>query len=160
MYIAVECFLDVTLMQVLGFSAAQINHAGNKGKVLKTIKQDNKYKYGMVDKDEDTIGKLGNLRQFSALDTQDGLTLCAYVADSSRRLIVVDEKLEIWLLYACRHVGLKPETFGLPSSYALLHEASIAKDRPKISQLVNALQQNQSTHIATLRHFLRQLEDR
>ncbi len=112
MMVYVECFNDTYLFKQIKKIKGnlEIDHAGNKTRVIKKIKK-NKSGLGIVDKDNDDMEK--ELPGSVFIRKKYGISVYSY---HKSIIIEFEIDLENWLYTVARNNKLKPSDYNLPNS--------------------------------------------
>ena len=125
-YFIVECNPDQLLVEVL-FNARkrEINHAGDRGRVLKALRRREGAALGVVDEDPDSGTSLEILLQrerFQEINEEDdeylGIRRFKY---GEKMILALQPNLEGWTIRMARACGIRLKDYGLPEDPDELH---------------------------------------
>jgi len=115
----VECFPDAELVRVLGVGKRRIGHRGSKGNVVNRV-EESEQAIGLIDEDPASAQPKA-LAAYEMLEQGEGLKLLASRARGRKRIIVIQPRLEDWILERAAVSGLRPSRYGLPGGPQELH---------------------------------------
>jgi len=115
----VECYADVALVRTLGVQRDRIRHERSKGNVVKCV-QGSEEGVGVIDEDPSSAQPRA-LASYELIDQADGLKFLACGANRRKRIIVIQPRLEDWILRRASMLGLRPSDYGLPGDPHKLH---------------------------------------
>lgn len=126
--IYLECYTDEALVKALGIHKKEIYHSFGKSNVCKRLEKSRNSK-GLVDEDPGRtqppyIGKM------IIKSNEDDIKLL-YDNDTNNNLIVLNPKLEEWILKSAKEVGVNMEDYSLPEDADELHKVIATKNPPK-----------------------------
>ena len=146
----VECLPDETLVKVLGFTKNYITHHAGKSTVLRRLGKV-KNELAMIDEDPGTA-KTSFEKGLRFISSKDGII--QYTDNSGNKVVVLQGKLEDWILAVCKRNKIDISSFGLPSRSSELHE--IINDRLRsFERLIAHLIKNNIKDIITLKNSLK-----
>jgi hypothetical protein len=152
MIVHVECLPDETLLRKLGFSRKQVEHHQGKSRVLAKIRSLTN-QVGLIDEDP-TSAKHPYEHVLERQDTVNGVT---YLTDLQRKnkVLVLQVKLEDWIIAACPKSQIDITTFGLPNRPNDLH--SVMNYRiAAFEKLLDALLEAKNPYLLTLSRWLQE----
>jgi len=127
----VECKPDAALVRSLTLTSRRnVQHAGNKSELLKTITERYINSKGIIDEDPQSI-QPPQMQRFKEKQnlTRYGIRIL-HQTNRNNTLIILCPKLEDWILEAAQEVNIGPEIFNLPNDPEKLHkEINIQIDR-------------------------------
>ena len=153
-----ECYIDTTLIEVLGFG--KTNHKHNNSEVIKTLEQkgyNNNIGIGIIDRDKkqpkkftaDYIikKKIGNIELFQK-------------NDASQRYIIVHPNIEKWIDDEAEKYQISRVKYGLPQDFKafknITKDISIGK-KPGIKNYLSAIQNQQNSGFKKLKDLITEL---
>lgn len=147
----VECYNDETVLRVLGVPKAEIRRMRGKGNVLNRLKREAADPItGMVDRDS-ASPHAGKLVPFVLAEECDGLALHTW---KKNRLVVVDDRIEDWIMNALKQANMDPAAHRLPTNAAGLHRLETqVMDTRLVDALTMACDALPAT-VRTMRRFL------
>lgn len=113
-----ECKPDEVLVQQLGFSKKYITHHSSKSRVFKKISEI-KNELAMVDEDPRSV-KTTYEKGLTLIKEEEGVK--QYSDQSGNRIIVLEGKLEDWIISRCKKSKIDISKFGLPNNSSDLHD--------------------------------------
>jgi hypothetical protein len=143
---------DETLLKKLGFSRKQVEHHQGKSRVLAKIRSLTN-QVGLVDEDP-TSARHPYEHVLEKRDTINGVT---YLTDPQKKnkVLVLQVKLEDWIIAACQKSQIDITTFGLPNRPNDLH--SVLNYRiPAFEKLLDALLKAENPNLLILRSWLQE----
>ena len=148
--IYVECKPDYTLVKsIANIPRRQINHAGNKSEVCKTLKKCEMC-IGLVDEDPFSVQP----SYFQDLHVKElSLHELKVLHDTSRDnyVVVLCPRLEDWILKAAQEISVDVKEYGLPDDDVELHKR-INKNLGRFEELIRELES--CKRVKTLRNLL------
>ena len=115
--IHLECLPDEVLISKLGISKKEIVHHQGKSRVFHTLKN-NSGLIAMVDEDPgSTKTKYENSLNF--VEEFEGIK--KYSDNSGNSVIILQGKLEDWIIFVCKKYEINLNSFGLPDRPNTLH---------------------------------------
>ena len=120
--IGVECNLDEFLVRSLGFSRKRINHAGDKGRVVKKV-NNSQILIGMIDEDPYSR-QPKDMERYKEKEVRGSVKLLVNRNDPQKHLIQVSPILEEWLYERARINRMSMDEYNLPREPMKLHSFS------------------------------------
>jgi hypothetical protein len=150
MVIHIECLPDETLLKKLGYSKKQVEHHQGKSRVLSKIKS-LRDQVGLIDEDP-MSSQHPYEKSLIVEDSSHGITF-RKDPNKNNKILVLQVKLEDWIISACRRSEIDIEEFGLPRTPNELH--SVLNNRiPAFARLLDALLAANNPNLLTLRAWL------
>jgi len=152
--IVVECNPDEKLVKALGAFRKNVIHQPNKGAVCNFLKKNREY-IGIVDEDPGSA-KPSYLNEFKVVhqnNTELGFIVLQHPVHKTK-VIVVQPRLEEWVINCCKRSNLILSKFGLPEDPKRLHSVLPSKlelFRKVIVELVH----HQSPQILALKNAIK-----
>lgn len=122
--IYVECYPDKTLVNCLGISKREINHAFSKGNVCNKLEKSKNSK-GMVDEDPSSA-QPGYIQKLKIISDENDIRVL-YGKEGKNLMIVLCPRLEEWILKAAKEVNANMKKYGLPDDADKLHKIISSK---------------------------------
>jgi len=145
----VECLPDEALIKKLGFTKKSVIHHGGKSRVFRQI-QLSKNQLALVDEDPSSA-KTTYEQGLKLVGISQGVKL--YSDKSGNKIIVLQGKLEDWIIATCKKAGIKMASFGLPDKPNDLH--SVINQRiDKLDGLIDYLLKSKNIAIKQLKDWL------
>jgi len=135
----VECKPDEVLAKILGFRTNEIAHQPNKGEVCNYMMK-SKVKIALIDEDPGSTSQPKLLKQFKLEINQFDIKYLA-LKKEDKNVIILQPRLEEWILKRCKVSGVKPEDHFLPS------------DNKKLKDVINL-------HLNRFEELLKNLSDK
>jgi hypothetical protein len=113
----VECLPDETLVKKLGVTRKMVNHHAGKSRVFSKLKTT----YGeiaMVDEDPGSV-KTDYEKNLIFIDNSHGIRV--YKDERDNRILILNGKLEDWIIATCKTANINISLFGLPDRPNDLH---------------------------------------
>jgi hypothetical protein len=148
--IHVECLPDETLLKQLGFSKKSITHHSGKSRVFKKL-QSVKNEVAMVDEDPGSA-KHPYENKLKRIETKEGIS--KYTDASGNIVVVLEGKLEDWIVSVCKKDKVKLDSFNLPDNPDKLHD-KINYSLPHFEKLVKHLKDTNNKAIQYLTDCLK-----
>ena len=146
----IECNPDGLLVSKLGFKERYITHNSGKSRVYTKLSRTSS-SLAMVD--EDPGGpKHPYENRLIFNEEKEGIKL--YSDSNKNKVLMLNVKLENWILSVCRSEKIDPEKFGLSSSPKQLHD-NINNQLDKFSNLIDELISRKNSAIIQLKSWLR-----
>jgi hypothetical protein len=149
-HIHVECLPDETLVRQLGFSNKYITHHSGKSRVMKKL-GDVKNEIAMVDEDPGTA-KTTFEKNLKSVGDEEGII--QYLDNAGNKIIVLQGKLEDWILAVCKRNKININDFGLPDKPNELHSV-IHHKLPNFEKLIIHLLKTNNKALHTLKNCLK-----
>jgi len=149
--IHVECLPDETLLKKLGFSRKQITHHTGKSRVFYQLTK-SKNIVAMVDEDPKSP-KTSHEKTLIFIKEQDGIMI--YTDQFKNRIIILEVKLEDWVIALCKKYEVNILKFGLPDKPNDLHD-KINQHLPKFEKLIDSLLVKNNPALLFLKENLKQ----
>ena len=150
MMLLLECLPDETLARKLGIAKRNCWHFFGKDRVCKALRR-NQGMVAMIDDDPNSVQPpyLGGLETVS---DKDGIRV---MRDNARnhRVIVLQPRLEEWMIATARADGIPMSDFGLNERGNELHR-EINSRLPAFVKLIDALAEAGSKRLGRLRELL------
>jgi len=147
----VECYNDETVLRAIGVSRKAIRRMRGKSNVIGHLKKDAHRKdTGMVDRDARSPNP-APLGPFIHAEAEHDAVLYTY---KEQRLVVVEDNIEDWIVKALLACGLKLSDYTPASTAAKLNRLEARVCEPGLMKAMNALLENGSPHVATLKRYL------
>ncbi|MBM4045564.1 MAG: hypothetical protein FJ279_10650 [Planctomycetes bacterium] len=115
----VECYADAALVRTLGVERGRIRHERSKGNVVNRV-EESEQAIGLIDEDPASAQPRA-LAAYEVFAQGEGLKLLASRARGQKRIIVIQPRLEDWILERAAVSGLRPSKYGLPGGPQELH---------------------------------------
>jgi hypothetical protein len=145
--IHVECYPDEALVKQLGFK--QVKHHSGKSRVFGQLSKEKK-QCAMVDEDPGSA-KSNYEKGLRLLNEKDGLK--QFTDNNGNIVVVLQGKLEDWILVVCKKSGVDISRYNLPINNRELH--SIIHLRLKsFNDLIQDLLKRKNPALLTLKSFL------
>ncbi|MEQ9102413.1 hypothetical protein [Imperialibacter sp.] len=146
----VECYPDEALVKKLGFTRKCIIHHAGRSRVFKKLSQMNG---GLAVVDED-LGSPRSTYEKNLRFVEESNGLKLYADSLQNKAIVLNDKLESWIVYLCKSSGVKLSDFKLPDKPKQLHDV-IHHSIPKFEALLDHLVEINSPGLAQLSKWLK-----
>lgn len=117
--IHLECEPDEVLVKALGFPRKKVNHHNDKGRVCNKLEKETEV-IGMIDEDPDSPQPT-YLKQLTEVETKHSIRLLNDVK-RGHKLIVIQPRLEEWILAVAAKQRVDVKLFGLPDKPERLHQ--------------------------------------
>lgn len=161
--ILTECFGDTELIKALGYSRKQINHQKGKGNCSSAMKKNYTSRVAVAIIDNDKSGSESNyFKEFLEVEKKDDARLIKRKHPTkSHYLIILNPKLEAWLIEIATEISILPEKFSLPSNPKclgkLIKSMSVEKDQ-NYQDFIRKLIEANPPHIQTLRMWIDEIQ--
>lgn len=109
----VECKPDEVLAKLLGFKTNEIAHQSNKGEVCNYLMR-SKVNIAMIDEDPWSASQPKLLKRFKLEKNQYDIKHLV-LKEEEKNVIILQPRLEEWILRRCNASNLNPEDHFLPS---------------------------------------------
>jgi hypothetical protein len=148
--IHVECLPDEALIKQLGFTKKNITHHAGKSRVFKNLQKVNN-EVAMVDEDPGTL-KTTYEKGLKLIKADEGIK--QYTDASDNVIVVLDGKLEDWIVSVCKKYQIDLKHFKLPVKPNDLHDV-INHQLINFEKLIQHLIQNNNKAILSLKACLK-----
>jgi hypothetical protein len=149
-HVHVECLPDETLIRKLGFTKQFIRHHSGKSRIMKKLKEVSN-ELAIMDEDPGTA-KTTYEKGLKYIGNEDGIK--QYTDHFDNKVIILQGKLEDWILAICKRYKIDINAFGLPAKSSELHE--IINDRlENFERLISHLLQSNNKAINTIKSYLK-----
>lgn len=147
--IHVECLPDETLVRKIGFPRKSITHHTGKSRVFYRLSKSEGH-LAMVDEDP---GSPQSSYEKNLLLVSDKFGVKLFKDSASNKVLVLQGKLEDWIISVCHQAQIDIEKFGLPVKANELHRI-INQRLAQLEKLIDHLQQTDNPHFNYLKSLL------
>lgn len=153
-----ECYVDTTLMEVLGFG--KTNHQQNNSEVIKKLAlkaYNNTVGIGIIDKDKNKPKRL--TEEYELIDKIEELELYRN-KDNSHRFIITHPVIEKWIDNEAEKYQISRTKFGLPQDFKAFKnvtKASNVSKNPGIKDYLSSILNQQNSGFQTLKNLINEL---
>lgn len=147
--IFVECKADKVFLKTIGIEEKIIYHAGGKGRVVhKLIKC--KKEIGIIDEDPGRP-QPKKLKQFKLIKEVHNMKILQ--DENENKLILLNPRLEEWILNITKRYNLKIEKFNLPHNGEEFHKI-INSNTQKFENLLENIKKKKLDEIEFLKNYI------
>jgi hypothetical protein len=147
-----ECKADEVVARSLGRAARDCRHHAGKSRVCRALEKA-RGAVALLDEDPDSDPRLHPyLRKLREESGGHGLRVLVD-ARQGNRVVVVQPRLEGWLIRTAREAGLRMQDFGLPEAPNALH-GEITQRTQSLENLVRALLVRNSPSMLRLKELI------
>ena len=147
--VLVECYPDGLLVSKLGFKKREIFHYFGKSRVYTKLSKSSGC-LAMVDEDPG-ISIYAYEKELKFREEKSGIKL--YSDSNKNKVLILNVRLENWILSACSYHKIDPNKFGLPSDPRNLHD-TINQRLDKFGGLIDELLEQKNPAILQLKYWL------
>jgi len=148
--VLVECYPDGKLVSKLGFKKREIFHYFGKSRVYSKLSKSSGH-LAMVDEDPG-VSIYTYEKKLKFKEEKFGIKL--FLDSNNNKVLVLNVKLEDWILSACRSQKIDPNKFGLPSDSKHLKD-TINHKLEKFGDLIEELLKQKNPAILQLKSWLK-----
>lgn len=148
-FIHIECNPDAYLARQIGFTRKNITHHQGKSRVFNALKN-NKNHFALVDEDP---GSIQHPYQAELMLIKDESGLKLFKDKSGNRVVVINPKLEDWIISISRELNINVRSYGLPENPDELHE-QINQKLNQFEHLLNDLIKRKNSPLKLLQKWL------
>jgi len=125
MKVLVECYHDVALVRSLGVPIRCVGHEMSKGNVLRALARCEGAAIGIVDADPGKPhSNPSEMAKYRKDRDEHGLCLMKHKDEPRKSLVIVDPRLEEWLLARAEVCGIYPAEYRLPLTPRDMHRSA------------------------------------
>jgi len=147
--IHVECLPDETLVKKLGVTKKMVIHHTGKSRVFHNLKK-SQNEIGMVDEDPGSP-KTDYERNLKFIEEAHGIK--RYSDKQGNKILVLNIKLEDWIISICKAAKIDITKFGLPDTPNKLHDIMNYRLQ-NFENLIDHLKYNNNAGIIQLQSWL------
>jgi len=145
----VECLPDERFVSKLGFTKKQITHHSGRSRIFKTLSK-TENQFAIIDEDPGS-GRSSYEAKLILKEEFNGIKY--YTDKSGNKIFILKDKLEDWIINACKRTNIKISDFNLPVNPADLHSV-INNKLDNFDKLIDELFKKKNPAILKLKKWL------
>lgn len=156
MKIAVECYADEKLVQLLLFkNEPNILHMSGKGNIFNYLhKNQTLSATGLVDEDPESTQPRRFRNDYQEIKTAGMIKLFRHKDKNNIRVILLSPRLEEWIISRANAAGINLSKYSLPDNGEKLHDKFRYDKDPNYELLINKLLEIQDHEVIILKKWL------
>jgi hypothetical protein len=156
MNIAVECYADEKLVQILVYkNKPKILHQSGKGNIFNYLhKKQTLSAIGLVDEDPESTQPRRFRNDYKEIESSGNVKLFRHTIKKDISIVMLSPRLEEWIISRAQIAGINLSEYSIPDNGEKLHDRFRYDKDPNYELLINKLLELQDHEVIILKKWL------